>query len=116
MEHPFEVEVIPDSTTVTFRLSGELDMSTVDTLRACLATLDNEVTTVILDLARLRFLDSTGIGCFATLHRQLELDFRRLELLGASGHVSHVLEISGIDQVIPTDPPTGTQRSSRADV
>jgi anti-sigma B factor antagonist len=101
MEHPFEIEIIPDDTSVTFRLVGELDLSTVGTLQECLSTIEAEVSTVVLDLSDLQFLDSTGIGCFATLHRQLDLDFRRLELRGAQDHIRHVLEISGIDQVIP---------------
>jgi anti-anti-sigma factor len=102
MEHPFEIEVLPEGAAVTLRLHGELDLATVDTLRTCVATVGHDVRVVTLDLADLGFLDSTGIGCFAALHSQLQLDFRRLELRGAQGAVRHVLAISGIDQVIPT--------------
>lgn len=100
--HPLEVEIIPDSAAVTLRLAGDLDMATVDTLRACLTSVDPAFSTVVIDLAALRFLDSTGLGCFAALHRELEVQLRRLELRGAQGHVRQVLEISGITGLVPT--------------
>jgi anti-anti-sigma factor len=75
-------------------------MATVPALRACVESVDSEFGTLILDLSALRFLDSSGIGFFASLHRELEPQLRHLELRGATDHVQHVLELSGLSQVV----------------
>jgi anti-anti-sigma factor len=102
VRHPLEVEIVPDGQVVTLRLAGELDMATVATLRACVETVDDGFGTIVLELSGLRFLDSSGIGFLASLHRELEPQLRHLELRGATDHVQHVLELSGISHVIPT--------------
>ncbi len=84
------------------RLAGELDLATVDTLRACVESVDNGFGTIVLELSDLTFLDSTGIGFFASLDRELGPQFRQLELRGVQGHVRRVLELSGVSQVVPT--------------
>jgi anti-anti-sigma factor len=100
VRHPLEIEVIPDGHAVTLRLAGELDMATVPALRACVESVDDEFGTLVLDLSALKFLDSSGIGFFASLHRELEPQLRHLELRGATDHVRHVLELSGLSQFI----------------
>jgi anti-anti-sigma factor len=100
VRHPLEIDVIPDGHAVTLRLVGELDMATVPTLRACVENVDSGFGTIILDLSALKFLDSSGIGFVAWLHRELQPQLRSLELWGATNHVQHVLDLSGLSQVI----------------
>ncbi len=110
MRHPLEIDVIPAETSVVLRLRGELDIATVETLRACVDSVDTGYSSIVLDLAELTFLDSSGIAYIAYLHRDLGPQFRQLELCGATRHVRHVLELSGISQIVPTTwdgaPPT----------
>jgi anti-anti-sigma factor len=107
VRHPLEIEVIPDGAAVICHLTGELDMATVDTLKACVDSVDNGFGTIVLELSALKFLDSTGIGYFVRVHKDLAPQFRRLELRGASSHVRHVLELSGVTQFIPTSSAAG---------
>ncbi len=93
--HPLSIEVQPDTTAVTLALEGELDLATIGTLRACLDELDRGFRTVILDLRRLTFLDSSGIGLLARTRARFGPEYRELILQNAGGHVRHVLEISG---------------------
>jgi anti-sigma B factor antagonist len=93
--HPLSIEVQPTTTAVTLALEGELDLATVGTLRACLDEVDAGFRTVVLDLAKLTFLDSSGIGLLARTRARFGPEYRELVLRNASGHVQHVLEISG---------------------
>ena len=58
-----------DEASVTVSLEGDLDLATVPLLRrAVMAELDTEaVTSLVLDLTGLTFLDSTGLGCWIEL-------------------------------------------------
>lgn len=94
------VEVVPDGGTVTLVVAGELDLSTVGTLRACTDDLDDGFRSVWLDLSGLTFLDSTGVGFIAGLHQRCGPQLRDLTVRCPEGAVRTVLSISGIDQVV----------------
>ena len=55
----------------------------------------------MLDLSRLDFCDSTGVGTFVWLHRQAAAAGGRLLLAAPRRPVREVLKISGVDRAIP---------------
>jgi anti-sigma B factor antagonist len=101
-QHPLTVEIRPDVSTATVVLVGELDLGSADTLRVCLEQLNRDVEELVVDLAGLRFLDSTGISLLV----QTQQTYRdrtppgRVVLRHPQGHVRKVLEVSGVDQVL----------------
>jgi anti-sigma B factor antagonist len=77
-------------------LDGELDLATVGILRdAALAELA-EYGTVVLDLAGLTFLDSTGIGCWIELRNQAEQTGRTLVLDAMPPSARRTITIAGL--------------------
>jgi anti-sigma B factor antagonist len=92
---PLSIEVRYTEDEATLTLSGELDISSLPTLRSCINTLDDHCRVVTLDLAGLTFLDSTGIGFLVRLHQAFVPEFRDLLLKNATDQVRHVLEIAG---------------------
>lgn len=88
------------SAPVLFRLVGELDLDTVDQLRTAVGPACGSGREVLLDLSRLDFCDSTGIGTFVWLYRQAAASGGRLVLAAPRRPVRDVLKISGIDRVI----------------
>jgi anti-sigma B factor antagonist len=99
----FQVErVVADSADpVVYRVTGSLDLTTVDRLRAVVGPACGGGTDVLLDLSAVDFCDSTGVGTFVWLHRQATAAGGRL-LLGAPRRpVREVLKISGVDRAIP---------------
>jgi anti-sigma B factor antagonist len=87
--------------TAVFRVAGDLDLSTVDRLRAAVGPTCGTEQEVRIDLTDLKFCDSTGVGAFVWLYRQLSASGGRLVLYAPRGHVRDVLRISGVDRVIP---------------
>ena len=91
---------------------GELDIATVETLRA---TLDSAIAEtqrlaldgmesparLVLDLRALSFLDSTGLHLLVALNQRAKRDGFRLALLAPAAPIDRPIRLTGLDQVLP---------------
>ena len=86
---------------LTMRLSGDLDVSTASVMRRALLQAESlPVTTVLVDAARLGFLDATGLGTLVGGYRRLrDLDVR-LQLIHSSESVRRVIALIGFEAVL----------------
>jgi anti-sigma B factor antagonist len=80
-------------------LRGELDMSSYDDASAALAPLFDEDGDVVLDLAELTFVDSSGIRIFIRLHTAVHERGGRLILRGPTANVARVFAVAGLPQM-----------------
>jgi anti-sigma B factor antagonist len=87
-------------------LDGELDIATVPVLReAALSELDStETRTLVLDLAALTFLDSTGLGCWIELRNRAEESGRTLELADVPAGAERTVRIAGLAPLFGLEP------------
>lgn len=103
---------------VVVTLHGELDVSTAQELRERLfAILEREPASLILDLSRLRFMDSTGVNVLVSAEQRADLRGWTLSLAGLQKIVARVIHITSLDRyfrIFPTvedallaDPKTG---------
>ncbi len=93
---PFAVEVIPGPAAWVVRVAGELDLATVPDLDACLVALDDNV---VVDLAGLTYIDSTGIAAIIRGHKRAVKRGRSFVLRSPTAPVVKVLEITCLDRV-----------------
>jgi stage II sporulation protein AA (anti-sigma F factor antagonist) len=70
-EVTLSVEIRSGSPETVIALVGELEVSTAAQLRELLDRSPITSSNVVLDLAGLDFIDSTGIGCLFKLHRRV---------------------------------------------
>ena len=100
--------------TVLIRLHGEFDLTCEEPFREELGhALDEETTTLVLDLCALTFIDSVGLGMLVALNRATSEDGLDLAVLCGEGHVRQVLRETGLDGVLPVvDPQTGVVPAS----
>ena len=98
----FAIVVVRSGDRVTVALQGELDCYTGLELRDRLTDLieDQGERHVAVDLRRLRFADSTGLGVLLGAHRRLERHGGRLVVVGATATAVKVLQLTGMDQVL----------------
>ena len=82
----------------SYKLSGELDLSTADQLIDVLAEDRTSAGDVVLDLSELTFIDSSGLRVLLDTVRSLG-ERGTLVLRRPSGEVARVFEVSGIEQV-----------------
>jgi anti-anti-sigma factor len=95
-----EVAVVPDQGEVTLQLQGALDVSTVTVLDDCLAHLDPTARRIVLDLSRVSFIDSTGVGALVRARRESDVGFRTLSVRNPSDRVRFVLEVAGVADLL----------------
>jgi anti-anti-sigma factor len=82
-------------------LSGELDLSNVDTFRAHLSMAIQGTGGVLLDLRDLRYLDSSGINALLYAHGALSPQSRRIALVGPSPNVRRILSVLALERLMP---------------
>lgn len=80
--------------------AGELDVADAPALRRALrAASGSGVALVVVDLARVTFVDSTVLGVLLEAHRALAQP-RRLVVAGAQGLPLRTLQLTGLDTVL----------------
>ena len=85
--------------------SGELDLYVETEIRDALASAAAlNVSTVVIDLSGVSFMDSTVCGIIVAEARRLRRDQKALVLVSHGNFASRVLEVAGIDQIVPTYP------------
>jgi anti-sigma B factor antagonist len=86
-------------------VAGELDLATVPTLRdAARPGLDDPaVRALVLDLAELTFLDSTGLGCWIELRNVTEDTGKMLILESVPPSAMRTLSIAGLAPLFGLD-------------
>lgn len=81
---------------------GEIDIASVPRLSACLDTLTTPF--LVLDLARLGFCDSSGLGLMVRTWKVLNARSGALALAAPRRHISRLLQTTGLDTRIPVHP------------
>jgi anti-anti-sigma factor len=101
---PFRVRSEQEEGVFVVAVEGELDMSTA-------ADLERELEgparaagpPLLIDLSRCDFIDSTGIALIVRSWQELD-GGGRFALCGVAAQVKRVLDITGLEDTIPTHP------------
>jgi anti-anti-sigma factor len=80
------------------RLEGELDLWSVERLRAVLQRVARENDAILLGLQGCDFVDSTGIALILQARRQLEDGGGRLVVFGCSDQVLRIFTVAGLTE------------------
>ena len=90
--------------TVTVRITGELDHCSAQTVRRELDALIAEpgVKRLVLDMADMTFMDSSGIGVILGRYRELRERGGSVAVKNLNPQVEKVFTLSGMRQVIQT--------------
>ena len=95
-----DVESLPGE-RVALRLSGEIDAYTAPQFREQMAKVDAEGSTgVIVDLRKVRYLDSTGLGVMMGGAKRASERGGSLAVICTNEHILRILEISGLTELI----------------
>jgi stage II sporulation protein AA (anti-sigma F factor antagonist) len=102
----FEVGVATDAGQVVVEVAGDVDMLTAGQLRNALTEAVRVAGTgpVVVDLSRVRFLDSSGVQVLVDGYHTAMVAGGTLTIRGASGTAARVLHIVGLAQILDVDP------------
>jgi anti-anti-sigma factor len=87
---------------VVVRLKGRLDAEAAEELRTVLAAVvDTGAPRVIVDVAGVDFLGSAGVRVFLSAYKEIQAAGRFLELIRPAPLVRKVLQVVGLDELLP---------------
>lgn len=82
-------------------IKGEIDTYTAPILREELDALEIEKDSLIqLDLSRVSYLDSTGLGIFVAFYKRVVKENARLKLVGLTARLVRLFEITGLSELM----------------
>jgi anti-sigma B factor antagonist len=83
------------------QVGGALDLATVPDLRAFLQrVMDDGASTIVLDRAGVRFIDSSALGTIVSTYRELHRRAGRLCLAAVQPMVLRVFELTSVDRLV----------------
>lgn len=101
---PFRVESVRNERHAVVIVAGDLDAATAPRLHAELVQLaEDGVDRIVLDLRRMTFVDSFGLGVIVHAKKRLSQHGNSLCLVAEADQRTfrRVLEITGLDRVLP---------------
>jgi anti-sigma B factor antagonist len=102
MSGSFRADVRRVDGGVVVRLQGELDVYSAPMLRRAFVDFKHgQGVTVVVDLARLTFMDAAGLGALLTARRDVVARGGQMVLHAPSPAVSRVIQITGIANRFP---------------
>ncbi|MGV9568040.1 STAS domain-containing protein [Streptomyces sp. NPDC003480] len=104
-----EPKVVDGVRVVT--MQDEIDHDVKDVLSAALMPEDSTVPPrIVVDLSGVTFMDSSGINVFVAAYQQVSEAQGWLRIAGAQDSVLRVLQLVGVDTVIPPHHRAGPER------
>lgn len=100
----FTCVIAHDGPTATVSAVGEIDLASSPELRRALdEALDGGAQELVLDLGRVGFIDSSGLGVLVGVHTRVDDLGRRFVIRGVEGPVRRVFEITGLHEVFEVE-------------
>jgi anti-sigma B factor antagonist len=97
---PLQLRLSQDGTECVAELSGELDVSTSEHLRAQLLTLiEDGCRTLVIDMSDLALIDSTGLGVLVGVMKRVLQHGGQMVLQSPRPAARKVFDITGLDRV-----------------
>jgi anti-sigma B factor antagonist len=98
---PFHCDVVPDGDVVHVRPFGELDLATAPDLEASLVELSSDGhPKVVLDLAGLTFVDSSGMRAIVEAYHTAARHRVELEIRPGPPNVQRAFQLAGLDGLL----------------
>jgi anti-sigma B factor antagonist len=98
-----DIKTEDDGGALVYRLRGSLDVATSPSVRAALVEAAAEGNHhIVVDLSRLEFLDSTGLGALIGAHKRAAENGGTVRLAVGDGAISRLLNITGLMRIFPT--------------
>lgn len=109
----FQATTLQTDGTFVVALSGECDLRVRDELTTLLRTAVDTFDRVVVDLAALDFMDSSGVHALVAAQQAAEERHRHVYAINATGTVATVLELTGVIELLR--PPSGPDHAETTD-
>lgn len=94
----------PRPGTLVVTVHGDLDLHSADQLGDLLVeAVERDLTLLVVDLSRVEFVDSQGLGALLRATRRFGPPKERFRLVVPAPEIRRIFEITALDQVFPLD-------------
>ena len=97
----FGIEAAPGPGHVVVAVSGDVDIATAPALRERLAEAVRDSPAVVVDLAEVGFMDSTGLGVLVGGLKRVRNHDGSLQLVCTQEKILKIFRITGLTKVFP---------------
>jgi anti-sigma B factor antagonist len=95
------VQFREDGNVIRGYIEGEIDTFTAPILREELDTIHiAEGQLIELDLSKVNYMDSTGLGIFVAFYKKVTREHAQLKLVGLSNRLVRLFEITGLSDLM----------------
>ena len=95
-----EVQIFEGSEIVTLAVQGEIEVYSLPQFSKLAEAQFGGAKKVMLDLEKLDYIDSSGLGYIVTLHERLANNGQELVLSNLQAHVNRVFKITRLDRIL----------------
>ena len=97
----FDLETETEGSSALIRIRGDLDLQVVDQVTDALTRIESEEPELlVIDLSRLTFMDSSGMGTVAAAHIRASEAGRRFAIVRPPAGVRQAFDRTGLNEVI----------------
>lgn len=104
MHRTTSITVREDEAVTTVRLAGEIDVTTREQGRRAIAAAATGGRPVVIDLAEVRFIDSSGVAFLLQCYRTCTGAGLDCRLRAVPRQAQVVLDLLGLQDVLPVEP------------
>jgi anti-anti-sigma factor len=98
----FDLETETQGTSALVKIRGDLDLQVVDQVTEALTRIESdEPDLLVIDLSKLSFMDSTGMGVVAAAHIRARESGRRFAIVTPPAGVKEAFERTKFSEVVP---------------
>lgn len=96
-------------------IEGEIDTYTAPILREELDALEFEKDVLIqIDLSKVSYLDSTGLGIFVAFYKKVVKENAHLKLVGLTARLIRLFEITGLSELMDIETNTKVEYNNES--
>ncbi len=96
-----QLKLVSAEEKLVISLSGEIDAATSEDFYAeVTAIYNNDAKDVVFDCAALEFIDSTTLGTFVKIFKNLAADGHKLKLVNVRPRIKKLFEICALDKLM----------------
>lgn len=95
-----EVQITNDGSNKTLELTGELDIATVDKFKKSVEEARQGANSLVLNMGKLSFVDSTGVGGLLNVVKSLKNDGIEVRVRDVSSEVYEVFDLLGLPMLL----------------
>ncbi|MCM3575556.1 MULTISPECIES: anti-sigma factor antagonist [Mesobacillus] len=95
------IDVKETESTLAVKVSGEIDAYTAPQLREKLFPMsEKEGVKMVVDLSEVNYMDSTGLGVFVGVFKNVRAHDGEFKIVGLSERLQRLFEITGLADII----------------